>query len=77
MDHEAVLAAAQRGAFSEAILVPAEDANGWVLAFADTEGQHHIYTDHTGTEKLYHDLDQATEAARGLGFDTVRVEERF
>jgi hypothetical protein len=77
MDHDEVLAATRLGTLSEAIIMPAEDANGWVLLFVDTEGVPHGYTGHTGTEKVYHDLDHATEIAHELGFATVRVEERF
>jgi hypothetical protein len=77
MDHEEALAALGRGTLVDAVVMPAEDANGWVLAFGDAEGKQHLYTDHTGTEKVYHDLDQATAVARGIGFRTVRVEERF
>jgi hypothetical protein len=77
MDHDQARLALRRGDLLEAVAMPAADANGWVLMFADGEGNHHTYTDHTGSEKLYHDLDHATEVARELGFDTVRVEERF
>jgi hypothetical protein len=77
VDHDQARVALRRGDLQEAVAMPAEDANGWVLLFADREGNHHLYTDQTGTEKLYHDLDQATEVAQELGFDTVRVEERF
>jgi hypothetical protein len=77
MDRDAVLEALGNGRLSEPVVMPAEDANGWVLIFVDRRGDHHVFTDHTGTEKLYRDLDQATQVARELGFGSVRVEEAF
>jgi hypothetical protein len=65
------------GELIEAVIAPAEDANGWVVLLSDRRGEHHLYTGHTGTEKVYHDLDHATETARDLGISAIRVEERF
>lgn len=77
MDHEQIRRAAEAGDLSEAVVVPAQDANGWVLTFTERGGGRVLYTDHTGTEKVYHSLDQVSELARELGFDSVRVEEAF
>jgi hypothetical protein len=77
MDRAQVAQALRAGELTEAIVTPAEDANGWVVLLADKKGEQHPYTGHTGTEKVYHGLDQATEIARALGFADVRVEERF
>lgn len=77
MDNHQVLRKRQAGELTQAILIPADDANGWHLIFTDADGNHHRYTDHSGHDRLYHDLDHATELARQLGFANVRVEERF
>jgi hypothetical protein len=77
MDHDQALAARHAGALVEAIVKPSVDANGWLLVFVDREGAHIPYSGHTGTEKVYHALDHATAAARDIGFETIRVEERF
>jgi len=77
MDHDRAQLALHAGELTEAVIKPAEDANGWVILLADASGAHIPYTGHTGTEKVYHDLDQATRTVRELGFETVRVEEDF
>jgi hypothetical protein len=77
MDHDQAQLGVHVGELTTAVIQPAEDANGWVLLLGAADGSQVLYTDHTGTEKVYHDLDQATAAARKLGFAEVRVEERF
>jgi hypothetical protein len=65
------------GELVEAVIKPAEDANGWVLAFTTVAGEHLQYTAPTGTEKVFHSLDHATGVAQELGFVSIRVEESF
>jgi hypothetical protein len=77
VDHDQALHALHRGELVEAVVTPAEDAEGWVLMFKTQSGDQVLYTGHTGTEKVYHTLDNATEAAREIGFPSIRVEERF
>jgi hypothetical protein len=77
MDHDQALSALHSGALVEAVAKPAEDANGWVLVFVTRSGEQVMYSGHTGTEKVYHTLDHVTEAAQGIGFHTIRVEEKF
>ncbi len=77
MDQDQALSALHAGDLVEAVVTPAEDANGWVLLFVNRSGAHILYSGHTGTEKVYHTLDHATEAARDIGFQTTRVEEQF
>jgi hypothetical protein len=77
MDHDQALTARHAGELVEAIVKPSADANGWLLVFVNREGAHIPHSGHTGTEKVYHTLDHATEAARDIGFETIRVEERF
>lgn len=77
MDHDQALSALHAGDITEAIIKPAEDANGWVLVFLTRSGKQIDYTGHTGTEKVYRTLDQATELAREIGFHSIRVEEAF
>jgi hypothetical protein len=77
MDHDQATAAADAGELTEAVLKPADDANGWAIALVRSDGTQVLFTDSGGTEKVYHDLDQATAAARELGLTQIRVEERF
>ena len=77
MDHNQALSARRAGDLVEAIIKPADDANGWILLFVNQSGDELIYSGHTGTEKVYHRLDQATELAREIGFHDIRVEEAF
>ncbi len=77
MDQQQALEDLENGKLVEAVIAPAEHANGWVLLLIGASGERLLYTGHTGTEKVYHSLDRATEVARELGFETVRVEEQF
>jgi hypothetical protein len=77
VDHDQAQQAMHAGTLVEAVVKPAADANGWVILLADRAGTHRAYTGHTGTEKVYHSLDQATAVARELGFESVRVDEDF
>ena len=77
MDHDQTQLARHAGDLIGAVIKPAEDANGWVILLQDKDGQEILYTGHTGTEKVYHDLDRASAEARELGFPEVRVEEEF
>ena len=77
MNDEEVRAARRAGRLTEALITPATDANGWVLRLSSDSGEQVVYTGHTGTEHVYHDLDRATQVAKDLGFDLIRVEERF
>ena len=77
MDHDQALSALHCGELIEAVIQPAEDANGWVLVFVSSSGEQIRYTGHTGTEKVYHSLDQATQVAQEIGFHRIRVEEQF
>lgn len=77
MDHDQALGALHAGDLVEAVVTPALDANGWALVFITRNGEQVEYTGHTGTEKLYHTLDQATQTAKEIGFHDIRVEEQF
>jgi hypothetical protein len=77
MDYEQAQLALHNKTLTEAVIMPAEDANGWVVLLVSPQGDRHVFTGHTGTEKVYHTLDRATEVAREIGFETVRVEEAF
>ena len=77
MDHDQALRALHAGDLVEAVIKPAEDANGWILMFVNQFGEHLAYGGHTGTEKVYHSLDQVTELARKIGFHDIRIEEEF
>jgi hypothetical protein len=77
MDHDRAQLALHAGELTSAVIKPAEDANGWVLLLEAADGSQVVYTGHTGTEKVYHDLDHATAMARELGFAEARVEETF
>jgi len=77
MDHDQATDAVSAGTLIEAVLTPANDANGWIMLLVRSDGEQLLFTDSGGTEKVYHDLDQATVAARELGLTQIRVEERF
>jgi hypothetical protein len=77
MEQTEAMRALHAGDLIEAIATPADDANGWILVFAGRGGDRHRFTGRTGTEKVYHSLDLATEAALQIGFAEVRVEEAF
>lgn len=62
---------------SEAIIEPSPNGNGWRILFHRTDGDIVALTDHTGTEKLYHSLDNATNTVQSAGIKTIRVEEHF
>lgn len=67
----------EAGRLQEAVVEPAEDGNGWMVLVRDASGELVKITDAHGVTKLYHSLDHATEIAKDIGFDTVRVEETF
>ena len=77
MELEQARAAQQAGHFKEVVIEPADEGNGWMVLLHDQEGQIIRITDAHGAEKIYHSLDHATEIAKSLGFETVRVEEVF
>lgn len=77
MDHDQAMQAVHDGKLVEAVVLPAEAADGWRLLLIDAEGAHRDYASHGGTVKVFHTLDHATEVARELGFGSVRVEETF
>jgi hypothetical protein len=62
---------------SEAVTEPSELGNGWRLLLHTKSGKTLVLTDYSGRERVYHSLDQVTEAGRDIGFDSIRVEERF
>ena len=77
MDLQHAQAEKTAGNLHEAVVEPSPQGNGWMVVFVDDNGGRAVLTDHTGTEKIYHTLDHASEAAREAGFETVRVEEAF
>ncbi len=77
MDHDQAQLARHAGELTGAIVKLAQDTNGWVILLLDQNGGQIPYTGHTGTKKVYHNLDQATLMARELGFDELRIEEAF
>ncbi len=77
MDHDQAQLELHQGTLSAALITPAKDANGWRIMLVARTGEQVPYTGHSGTGKVYHDLDQATAVARELGFAEIRVEETF
>ena len=76
LDQDQAQIARHQGLLTGVEIKPAHHANGWLLEFPDTAGKHIPYTGHTGTEKVYHDLDQASALGRELGVEGIRIEER-
>ncbi len=77
MDLMHAQAALESGQLTEAIIEPADGGNGWMVVLCDTSGRREKLTDHSGIEKVYHDLDHATEVAKQIGNIVLRVEEPF
>lgn len=77
MEHDQVMAVVHAGDLQEAVVTPAEGADGWVLLLMTDAGGQIPYTTAIGAAKVFHTLDRATEVARELGFEAIRVEERF
>ena len=77
VDYEQAQLGLHAGELNEAVIAPAEDANGWVILLSGKDGRHSLYTGHSGTEKVFHSLDRATAVAREIGFESIRIEERF
>lgn len=77
MDLMHAQAAFESGQLTEAAIEPADEGNGWMVVFIDTSGGREKLTDHSGIEKVYHDLDHATEAAKKIGAIALRIEEPF
>jgi hypothetical protein len=77
MDMLEAQAACEDGRISEVVIEPAESENGWMILLVGKLGDREKLTDHGGFEKVYHDLDHATEAARGIGAVSLRIEEAF
>jgi hypothetical protein len=77
MDLSEAQAAYRDGRIGEVVIEPAETGNGWMVLLVGKLGDRVKLTDHSGFEKVYHDLDQATEAAKAIGADSPRIEEPF
>jgi hypothetical protein len=77
MDYEKAQLALHSGEVVEAVVTPAEDADGWTILLIGRQGKRILYTGASGTEKTYQTLDRATAVAREIGFETIRVEESF
>jgi hypothetical protein len=65
------------GHLTGAAAEPSENGNGWHLLIYTPSGQTEMLTDRSGYERLYHTLNQVTEAGRDIGFKSIRVEEHF
>ena len=67
----------EAGRLTEAAAESSDQGNGWRLLLHTQSGETLVLTDHVGRECLFHSLDHASEIVRDIGFDSVRVEERF
>ena len=77
MDIQTACAEFESGRLQDVVIEPADEGNGWMILLHDTAGGMVKITDHGGTEKIYHTIDHATQVAKEIGFETIRVEERF
>jgi hypothetical protein len=77
MELEQARSAAEGGRLTGVVIEPSETGNGWLILVRERDGELIRITEHGGADKIYHSLDYATQVAEGLGFDTVRIEERF
>lgn len=67
----------EAGRLNEVTAEPSERGTGWRLLLHAKSKEILVLTDHAGRERLYLSLDHATEVGQDIGFDSVRVEERF
>ena len=77
MNLDRVRALFEAGKLQEALVEPSRTGNGWIVEFKDAKGERFKLTTQTGEERLFRNLDAATGVAEDIGFETVRVEERF
>lgn len=77
MDLQTACAEFEAGKIHDVFIEPADKGNGWMICVHDSAGRIVNITNHGGREKIYHTIDHATEVAKEIGFQTVRVEERF
>ena len=77
MDIDSAAKEYHKKTISEAIIEPSPSGNGWRILFHKTDGDIVALTDNSGTEKLYHTLDHATDKLQSVGIKTIRVEEHF
>jgi len=64
MEEAEILTAREHGDLLEAVVTPAESANGWLLLFTDRSGQQISYTRSHDRAPVFHDLDHATAVAK-------------
>jgi hypothetical protein len=77
MDLETARAQYTAGNLRDVVIEPADDGNGWMVCVHDSHDQEIKITDHSGIEKVFHSIERATAVAKDIGFESVRVEERF
>ncbi len=77
MELEQVKSAFEAGRLREAIIEPSPTGNGWLIMFREAEGDLVKLTDHGGTPRIFHSLDNATKVTSDIGFTSIRVEEPF
>ncbi len=77
MDKLQAQTACKEGRIAELVIEPADTGNGWMILVCEKQGDRHKLTDHSGFEKVYHDLDHATAAAKAIGSVSLRIEEPF
>jgi len=77
MNIDSATEAYQNKTISEAVIEPSPNGNGWRILFHKTDGDIITLTDNSGTEKLYHTLDNASSVVQSAGIKMIRVEEHF
>lgn len=77
MDMSQARTVCQEGRIAELVIEPADTGNGWMILICERQGDCNKLTDHSGHEKVYHDLDQATAAAKAIGSVSLRIVEPF
>ena len=77
MDIHQAKNAFSKGLITEIVIEPAETGNGWTILLHTSQDEREKLTDHSGLEKVFHDLDHATEAAKTIGSISPRIEEPF
>ncbi len=77
MQLEEIRGLAAIGAIREGLLKPSQEANGWMIAVENTQGEQLPITDDHGHTRIYHSLDTATQVLKQLGIAPITVVESF
>ncbi|MEH6575454.1 MAG: hypothetical protein V7731_00085 [Amphritea sp.] len=77
MQLEEIRGLAAMNTIKEGLLKPSEEANGWMVAVENRDGEQFALTDDHDHTRIYHSLDKATLVLKELGISPIKVVEAF